>query len=96
MKDKIVQFVADLNAKFPQISQFDKCYVMKAGAKYTKIMTADSPDSEGTSAYGFINNETGDVLKAASWAAPAKHSRGNINNSSGLDACGKYSVAYLR
>ena len=96
MKDKIEQFLVDLNKKFPQVGEFDKCYVMKAGSKYTKIMTADKPDQDGKSAYAFINNNTGDVLKAASWNAPAKHARGNINDASGLAACNKYGIVYLR
>ena len=43
------------------------------GRKYAKI-TADN----GGSAWGFVNMETGDLLKAASWSAPARHARGNI------------------
>ena len=96
MKEKIAQFLVDLNAKFPKVSQFDKVFVSKTGSKYTKIMTADSDTLPGSSAYAFIDNKTGDVLKSASWAAPARGSRGNINDESGLKACGKYGVAHLR
>ena len=30
------------------------------------------------SAFAFVDKKTGDVLKPASWSAPAKHARGNI------------------
>jgi len=96
MQTKIEQFLVELNAKFPQVGIFDKCYVLKKGSKYTKIMTAASPEHSGNSAYAFIDNKSGDVFKAASWAAPAKHTRGNINDASGLAACGRYGVTCLR
>jgi hypothetical protein len=49
------------------------------------------------SAFCFIDKATGDVLKAASWAAPAKHARGNIfDESNGLAKIGPYGPAYLR
>lgn len=32
----------------------------------------------GRSAYCFVDKETGNILKAASWGAPAKGIRGNI------------------
>ena len=69
------------------IEDFNKNISFKIGKKYTKIIT-------GGSVWGFIvNNDEGkfrkgDILKAASWAAPAKnHARGNI-----LD--GGYSIAW--
>ncbi len=49
------------------------------------------------SAYGFIDIETGNVLKAASWAAPAKGIRGNIyNQDTYRTAFTEFGVAYLR
>jgi hypothetical protein len=39
----------------------------------------------------------GDVLKAASWRAPAKHARGNIfDEYDGLRNMNEYGPAYLR
>ena len=39
----------------------------------------------------------GDVLKAATWAAPAKHARGNIfDASNGLASMGPHGPAYLK
>jgi hypothetical protein len=49
------------------------------------------------SAWGFVDKETGDVLKAASWKAPAKGSRGNIfNEDNGASALTPYGIRYLK
>ena len=63
------------------IERFNKGVGIKSGRKYTKVM-------HGNSVWGFIANgdgvlkgipyKQGDVFKAAGWAAPAKHVRGNI------------------
>ena len=51
----------------------------------------------GSSAWAFVDIKTGDVLKPASWKAPAKHARGNIfDKSNGLGSIGPYGPAYLR
>jgi hypothetical protein len=61
------------------------------GQRYVKVVR------KGESVYAFIDKENGDVLKPASWKAPAKHARGNIfKPDNGLGCCGPYSVAYLR
>ena len=69
------------------IEDFNKNISFKVGKKYTKIISNNS-------VWGFIVNQdegkfrAGDILKAASWASPAKNSaRGNI-----LD--GGYSIAW--
>ena len=61
--------------------KFKEGLTVKPGRKFDKIM-------HGTSCWGFVakkNGEhkgipyfTGDVFKAASWRAPAKHVRGSI------------------
>lgn len=60
------------------IAEFNDKISYTVGKKYTKIIS-------GGSVWGFIVNEDdakfrkGDILKAASWSAPAKNSaRGNI------------------
>lgn len=45
------------------------------GRKYVKLV---SNRNGSRSVWCFVNKETGDILKAASWNAPAKHARGNI------------------
>ena len=60
-------------------------------------MKSDTGHYSGGSAYCFVDRTNGDVLKAASWKAPAKHARGNIfDDSNGLKFMSAYGAAYLR
>ena len=95
MKDKIQKFLDELNEKFPKAQHIMKeGYMLVPGRKYTKVCV--EREGRPTSAYAFIDNTTGDLFKPAGFNAPAKHARGNINDASGLKACGPYGVAYLR
>lgn len=64
------------------------------GKRYIKIVHI----VEGSrSAWAFIDKETGDVLKPASWRAPAKHARGNIFDEwNGMRFMTVFGPAYLR
>lgn len=45
------------------------------------------------SAYGFIDTETGDLLKSASWKAPSKnYARGSLFQKETWKCCGIYSL----
>ena len=60
------------------------------GTRYVRVMRDNS-------AHAFIDRTNGDVLKPATWRAPAKHARGNIfDNKNGLGSMGHYGPAYLR
>jgi hypothetical protein len=48
------------------------------------------------SAYCFVDKTNGDILKAASWAAPAKHARGNIFDKTTWKNVGPYGAVSLR
>lgn len=64
------------------------------GKKYYRIVMNNV---SGRSATAFIDKTSGDVLKSASWKAPAKHARGNIfDDHNGLAKMGPYGPAYLR
>lgn len=62
------------------------------GSKYYRIW---SEQGSSKSVYCFVEKETGDIYKAASWKIPAKHARGNIKDPtmSGLTA---YGAVYLK
>lgn len=72
---------ADWMTSEDMIERFNKGINIRTGKKYTKVI-------QGSSVWGFIANgdgvlkgipyKTGDVFKAAGWAAPAKWARGNI------------------
>lgn len=96
MKNKIIEFVKrveaesneELNRNYPKFSNGDadaydpsKVFTVTFGRKYAKILARDINNSGG-SVWGFVNMLTGDLLKAASWKSPAKHSRGNIETAS--------------
>ena len=64
------KFMPEETMAIPQLS-------VMFGKKYARIVM------DHGSAWGFINLENGDVLKSASWRAPAKHARGNIFDAHG-------------
>lgn len=67
------------------------------GKRYARIIKK-TPGSTTGSAWAFIDKTNGDILKPASWKAPAKHARGNIltGKNSGIDAVGPNGPAYLK
>ena len=52
------------------------------GRKYMKVIMTIQPSNPihnvQRSSWAFIDKTNGDVLKSATWKAPAKHSRGNL------------------
>jgi len=66
--------------------------LVEQGKRYIKIV---SSQPHTRSIYGFVDIATGDVLKAASWQAPAKHVRGNVRKHASACA-GPYGIVYLR
>lgn len=76
---------------------------MQHGPKFVKVVSTRNEggqhllSSGGGRVHSFINKTNGDVLKPASWKAPAKHARGNIfDEKNGLGSMGPYGPAYLR
>lgn len=60
------------------------------GSRYIRL-------SKGGSVYAFIDKKNGDILKPATYKAPAKHARGNITEDDyGLHCCELWSIKYLR
>ena len=71
-----------------------KKLILMRGKKNIRIVAKDVWDGvvreESGSAWAFIDLATGAIYKAASWAAPAKHARGNIMEADfGLKYIGK-------
>ena len=68
-------------------------FVVKTGKKYYKIVQQEFETWEKSRNYGkyadgsvhcFVDKETGDVYKAASWKSPAKHIRFSLQNEADL------------
>lgn len=75
--------IEKLTAHQTQINQYQNITTTE-GKRYIKVIV-------GSSAWCFIDKNNGDVLKSASWNAPAKGARGNIfDEHNGL----KYLTAY--
>lgn len=61
--------------------------------RYVKVAMVEKVSR---SAWCFVDKETGDILKAASWAAPAKHARGNIGDPGSWVGFTPYGPQYIR
>ena len=69
-------------------------FEIKERKRYWQVIDTHSG---GRAAHCFIDKESGDVLKPASWSVPAKHARGNLYDAAkGLGSMGPYGPAYLR
>ena len=67
--------------------------VIDKGNRFYKIV---KQEAGSRSVFAFID-QNGDVLKPASWRAPAKHARGNLFDAkAGMGSMGPYGPAYLR
>jgi hypothetical protein len=88
VRERITEYYT---TSFPSL-QVPKVEVNK-GRRYWKFVRVDNQQS----VIGFVDTKNGDILKAATWRAPAKHSRGSIFSLSlGMEAmtsCG--SVRYM-
>lgn len=71
---------------------------LEEGKKFVRVVRAVKHGHQitGRSVYCFVQIDNGDILKAASWKAPAKTARGSVFNANMLEGCGPYGVAYLR
>lgn len=65
------------------------------GGRYIRIVAERSDGSRYS--HCFIDKSNGDVLKCATWKAPAKHARGNIFSAhNGLEGVGVHGANYIR
>ena len=78
--------LAHMTEKFPNLKPNE--WDVSFGRKYVKVI-------RDRSVYAFIEVETGDIYKPASWSAPAKHVRGNIYGENPLAGTDIYGVNYL-
>lgn len=62
----------------------DQVILEPKGRRYKKVSL--ERHGGGKSVHSFVEVETGDIFKPASWKAPAKHKRGNIYENRGEEA----------
>lgn len=84
---------------------FHKIFVVN-GSKYVKLVSAadifekykqvKDSDFHSKSAWAFIDKSNGDILKPASFSAPAKHTRANIYKKETWGNVGVFGPAYLK
>jgi hypothetical protein len=91
--------IEHLAAHFPRLPDSGETdgIELKFGKRYAKLIrVTTSRTGSSRSVYGFVDIDTGDILKPAGWKAPAKHARGNINDASGgMDCSGPWGIAYM-
>lgn len=71
------EFVAWINAE-ADIPDGYRYSLDRPGAKNVRIVMDRGGDRFGRSVHAFVELETGALLKAAGWKAPAKGPRGNV------------------
>jgi len=76
--------------------------ISKGGKRYIKLIAGENDPETGEarpsrSVHSFVEVSTGDIFKAASYKAPAKHARGNIYRGNGAEALTDVGgIRYLR
>lgn len=77
--------------RFPTLPR--EVLTVEPGRRYARVVRSHG---EQRSAYCFIDLQNGDILKTATWRAPAKHPRGNIFAPDPVAGLGPYGADYLR
>ncbi|TXI90553.1 MAG: hypothetical protein E6Q36_01320 [Chryseobacterium sp.] len=107
----IEKFVDYVNAIFErnQVINQRKILVINHSGLWTKLVTEQWSKDEliSRSVYAFISRTDnctktlgqlvhGGIYKPASWAAPAKHARGNVFDEKSWTCAGEYGIVYLK
>lgn len=93
--DRLAILVSKLNGMVSDGSNSPMKIEAVPGRRYVKLVLRGM--GAGGSAYGFIDRSNGDLLKAASWNAPAKGKRSNLFDTDyGMSGCSKYGMRYFR
>jgi len=86
--------VSRYSRSFPNLDPPTLYAPMKGVRKYVRVVRSDGYGAS-RSVHCFVEIETGDVFKAESWKAPAKHARGNIYAANPVAGMGPHGAAYL-
>jgi hypothetical protein len=88
-----VQVMQDeyMGKNFPSLGR--ELITVERGKRYAKLVCASAG---ARYVYCFVDLTNGDILKAATWKAPAKHARGNILADDPISAVNAHGANYLR
>ena len=86
LNDSICEYCRNLEKKlYSQFPGSDTQFVYEIGKKYVKIISESTRFGQSRSSHSYVvigdqgKFKNGDILKSASWTAPAKNfSRGNV------------------
>lgn len=70
-------------------------FTVTEGRRYLRVVRTETFGAS-RSVFCFVDKTNGDILKAATWKAPAKHARGNVFDENPLDAVTRCGAKYLR
>ena len=73
-------------------------FEVTSGKRFDKVLSVSNNRGQKPSKciYVFIEKSTGNIYKAASFSAPAKHVRGNIYGENPLAGTNEYGADYLK
>ena len=92
---ELAQKMIDAHFKLNYKNLKPNLLVVKPGKRYVKIIS-EAQAGSGRSVWAFVEKETGDILRPATWNAPAKHARGNIySEDNGISCVTPYGPHYL-
>jgi hypothetical protein len=79
---------------FPSLTPTSLSFDFKGGMRYAKIIATTQGLGAGQrSVFGFVDMRSGDILKAASWKAPAKNfARGNVHTTGATKGVGPHGI----
>lgn len=72
-----IDLFCEMATNHPSVPQGYSYVADRPGAKRTRIVMIPRVGT-GRSVHAFVDNESGDLFKAAGWKAPAKGARGNL------------------
>lgn len=89
----IAHYVQQINIKSSAGGMADKVFTITNGRKYAKVVSSNKGGNHN-SVFCFIDRKTGDVYKAATWKAPAKHVRYTLTDEESAQELAHKSDAY--
>ena len=88
--DKLVLAMKLWHQRNGMPAEWESKYIYETGRKYFKVIRVEDEykgNSEHRCVEAFIDRQTGDIFKPASWSRPAKGARYNLLDKESLQLC---------